>query len=243
MCLLNDEHIFFPDMAGVARYHHHLKFHFIDRRWNSRDVATTTDALMIAERHRDGIHQFAHGFASKSSQSDIHSDHFLPSFFEGQRAHVFSLRRDSEAFLMTVDSTLLITARPYKSAWFFDPDELSFSRDSHTESFSSTLSWVSRASVLFCPCYPSNIDKERRKYSYFHDGGSIVSRISIAMCAGRGSFQDQDIVYPRSPFSFHDSLVTLRLTPAALAFYCQVTILAWITSVIHIFIAEINVWE
>lgn len=180
---------------------------------------------------------------SRARESNIHSDHFLPSFFEDSEP-IFSLERDSNAFLMTVESTLLITTQSYKSARLFDPDESSSSRALHDEESrvvsSCTLSWASRTLVLFSSELLLKQHRQRKKkYSCFHDGGSIVSRISIAMCVGRGGFQDQDIARPRLLLSTA-RLVTLRLTPAALAFYCQLTVLAWITSIIYIFIAEIN---
>jgi len=100
---------------------------------------------------------------------------------------------------------------------------------------------LSRISVQLSPCCSGVTSTKKRKISArrFHDGEPIVSRIPSWMCVGRGGFQDQDIACPCSPSSFYSSLVL------PLAFYCWVAVLAWITSVIHIFIAEIStdVWE
>lgn len=98
--VLNGKH--FPQRycnAGVGRYHHHLKFHFIDRRWKNRDVPAMTGALMIAGRHRGGIHQFAHGFAStRSIENPAFFLVFHSSFSHGRHTRIFSAMRQRSFF-------------------------------------------------------------------------------------------------------------------------------------------------
>lgn len=90
-------------MLDVGRYHHHLKFHFIDRKWNSRDYD---------ERHPDDRQEASRRDSSICAwirEQENNHRHSLGPFSSSSRP-VFSLQRDSETFLMTAESTLLITS-------------------------------------------------------------------------------------------------------------------------------------
>jgi len=151
--------------TSVDHYHHHLKFHLIDRKPKSRDVATMTGALMIAERNRDGIHQFAHGFANTTStgESGIHLDDETVFFLRFSRAAGPYPPRDAttELFLMTTESTLLITGAGGKIDTV-DPESSCCLIKIHEESSPPALSRASRIRSALPVLLRCNIDEEKR---------------------------------------------------------------------------------
>jgi len=136
---------------------------------------------MIAERHRDGIHQFAHGFASKRTRHSFGP--FSPFLLRTQRAHILCATRQRSFFNDTFNYEHSRINRHGSSIPMSSP-----SREIRIQP-PSTLLRVSRASVLFCPCYPTNISKERRniRASITADPLSLVfpSRCALGVAAFR----------------------------------------------------------
>ena len=192
---------------------------------------------MITERNRDGIHQFVHGFASTMR---------IPAFIWTIRLFfLFRFLRAAESHPTSRDS----------GAFFNDGriDAFNYGRSRkhrHGQFRACALSWKSIRKLLFslflsrtwrdrfCLTRVTLEQHRRRKEKYLRGASMTASPLSLVFHrAGRGGFQDQDIVCPRSPF-FTGSL--LRLTPAALSItvYCRVAVLVWIILVVHIFIAK-----
>lgn len=213
--------------TDVNHYRHYLKFHLIDRKWKSRDDVTTTGALMIAERNRDGIHQFAHGFANTRSTGN-------PVFISTTRlSPFFVLLREQQTTSITVQFS-----RRDNEAFFNDGgiDAFNCERGRKNRSWARALSRKSIRGIffsrslegfayrfLFSPCCCGVTSTKKREISTrrFHNGEPIVSRVPSRMCVGCGGFQDQDIAHPLLPSSFDGSFVYSS------CFYCQV---AWIMS-------------
>lgn len=239
--MLNGEH--FPPRycnAGVGRYRHHLKFHFIDRRWKSRAMShdCVTSALMIAERTEEGgerIHQFAHGFARTKSAKN-------PGILPDPSPFFFSAFRPAGAFLTMTKSTLLIaSAAPEKSTRF----------DSATNPYMKSSLAESRSITRFRSCFLrvlveiTSTKKREISARRFHNGGPIVSHIPSRCALGVAAFRIRISRGPRSPSSFYitarsyNRSFNSRRTRVLLS---RVAVLARIISVIRIFIAGINTY-
>lgn len=161
--------------------------------------------LMIAGRHRDEIHQFAHGLASTRSTEN-------PAFIRSATRLSFSSllrnpqtcvppfrnlssRRDSFFNDGGIDTLNYSARKDRDGRSILRAHLLARKRVCDAPFRSRGLRGAASRRSHFPGCCPRErivSSEERREYPRFHDGESIVSH-SIAMCVGRGGFQDQRI--------------------------------------------------
>lgn len=218
MFLLNDEHIFLArysvmlwrrSLSPSLKIPFHRpeveqpRFRDYERRADDRREASRRDSSICAR------------IREQENPTFSHSDHFLPSFFEARI--LFTTRQRSFFNDGGIDTFNYEHSRINRRGCSIPTrSPLATKRFTYRIFF---FSRASRTSVFFSPCCRSNVDKGKRNIrtmlprwrvhclSYFHRDVHWAWRLS-----GSGY---------RSPSSFHGYLVTLRLTPAALAFYCR----------------------